>query len=237
MKSAIFGLICFTTACANVQHVPNPPRSMATLEPAETLDERKEQLTQHAFSAAKKTTTVTTSTGGQSNVQQYQDLTLLAQDGNYYKMEDYLPELQKAGIAKEADNPLNHYDAVNKERVYLKAAGWILLVSPIVGWLAGPSCTDPGSPDGTSEWTERNSEHRDCSTTGTTYMVSGLLGGMATSGAVFFYGINRMAKASLPGRNARGEAIKNRASWARAYNKKLMEKLGLQKAPSVTKSP
>jgi len=42
----------------------------------------------------------------------------LAQDGSYYVLADYLPELQKVGIAKEVENPTSHYAAVNKHGIY-----------------------------------------------------------------------------------------------------------------------
>ena len=233
MKYSILGLTFLTTACANLQHVPNPPRSMASLEPGKDLNERKEQFKQHAFSAAKKTTTVTTSTGGKSTVQQYQDLTLLAQDGSYYKLEDYLPELQKADVAKEADNPLNHYEAVNKQRIYGTIGVALIVGAPLAGVLLQSDCGT--RPDYREE--VALASYRDCESSNSSMLVYGTIGVMLTGAGLSIYGLSKQNEAAGPIRKAKAIATKNRTAWAREWNRKLMEKLELQEAPSVTKSP
>jgi hypothetical protein len=233
MTRSILGLIFLTTACANLQHVPNPPRSMASLEPGKDLNERKEQFKQHAFSAAQKTTTVTSTSGSSVNVRQYQDRSLLAQDGNYYRMEDYLPELQKAGVADGVDSPANHFEAINKEQRFVRYGIGLTLAAPLISFLIpGSDCGErPGWRDPEYDVFEA------CQASNRSRPIYYMLAGAFSGGALSLYGLSRVGKASIPIRKAKAKAAKERSSWARAYNKKLMEKLGLQEAPSVTTSP
>lgn len=234
-KLAALGLLLTSSACASLQHFPNPPRGIAALEPGKTLGERKEQFDQHALAAAQKTTTVVSTSKSGSSVSSYQDLTLLAQDGSYYKLVDYLPELQKVGIAKEVENPTSHYDAVNKHRIYYKGAWGVLLGAPILALMLTPDCGDnPGYRDDGYE------EYSDCATSSTASknFLSAFAGGMAVAGVLAYMGMSRQVKAFAPIRKAKKQAIKDRSSWARTWNKALMEKLSLQQeAPSVTKGP
>ena len=233
MTRSILGLIFLTTACANLQHVPNPPRSMASLEPGKDLNERKEQFKQHAFSAAQKTTTVTSTSGSSVNVRQYQDRSLLAQDGNYYRMEDYLPELQKAGVAEGVDSPVNHYESVNKEMRFMRYGIGVMIAVPFLSLLIPDS--DCGERPRYSD--PEYDAFEACQTSNMFRPVYGLLIGSLSGGAMSAYGMTRWSKSFAPIQKLKAEAAKERSAWARAYNKKLMEKLGLQEAPSVTKSP
>ena len=237
MTRSILGLIFLTTACANLQHVPNPPRSMASLQPGKDLNERKEQFRQYAFSAAQKTTTVTSTSGSSVNVRQYQDRSLLAQDGNYYRMEDYLPELQKAGVAEGVDSPANHFEAINKEQRFVRYGIGVLLAAPLIGFLIpGSDCGErPSILD--SDYDDVIDDYDACESSNLMRPIYTILAGTLSGGALSLYGLSRVGKASIPVRKAKAKAAKERSSWARAYNKKLMEKLGLQEAPSVTTSP
>jgi hypothetical protein len=223
-KLAALGLLLASSACANRQHLPNPPRGIAALEPGKTLDDRKEQFDRHAFSAAQKTTTVVSSSKSGTSVSSYQDLSLLAQDGSYYALADYLPELQKVGIAKEVENPTSHYAAVNKPRIYYKGAWGAFLGGPILGWMLTPDCGDSPSilDDG---YIEKRREYSDCS--GSSPILYALYGGAVVGGVLAYMGLSRQMKAAAPIHKAKKQATKDRSSWARAWNK----------APSVTKSP
>ena len=218
---------------AKMRAYPNPPRSLAELEPAQTLEERKEQFDQHAFSAAKKTTTVTSTQGNSTSVRQYQDLSLLAQDGSYYRLENYLPELQKVDIAGDVENPANHYDAVNKQRIYGTIGVALLVGAPLAGVLLQSDCGT--LPDYREE--AALASYYDCGSSNSAMLVYGTIGGLLTGSGLSIYGLSKQSKAAGPIRKAKAVATKNRTAWAREWNKKLMKKLGLQEAPSVTKSP
>ena len=154
----------------------------------------------------------------------------MSQDGSYYELQDYLPELQKVGIAKEIDNPTNHYAAVNKHGIYYKGAWGVFLGAPILGWMLTPDCGDrPNYGDAGYD------EYRDCTRSEMTPFLYAFLGGMAGGGVLAYMGFSRQIKAAAPIRKAKTQATKDRSSWARAWNKALMEKLSIQEAPSVTK--
>ena len=112
-------------ACVTVP-VPDPPRSLADLEPQESAEARKAAYTEHALAMAKgRTVSLNKSAGFRAG-----DLSVLEQDGNYYHMWDYLPELQKVGIAEGVKNP--HTDIVWASR-YLK----VMWAMPFAGYLIG----------------------------------------------------------------------------------------------------
>ena len=67
--------------------------------------------------------------------------------------------------------------------------------------------------------------------------IYGLLVGALAGGGLAVYGVKQKGAAARPLGKARAVAKKERKRWARAYNKKLLEKLGLKAAPSVTTSP
>ena len=47
-------------------------------------------------------------------------------------MEDYLPELQKAGVAEGVDSPANHFEAINKEQRFVRYGIGVLLAAPLI---------------------------------------------------------------------------------------------------------
>ena len=224
-----------TTACAGVpiKRTPNPPRSMAELKPAGDLEARREQFEQHAFSLASKTTTVVMSGRLSSSTRRYSDHSLLAQDGSYYALRDYLPELQRAGIAEEVENPTKHYQAVQQASRWFRYAGAALLAGPLTAYILPD--TDCGRRPSISD--DARAAYDSCNSSNMMRPIYGLLVGALAGGGLAVYGVNQTAAAARPLGKARAMAKKERKRWARAYNKKLLEKLGLQEAPSVTTSP
>ena len=103
--------------------------------------------------------------------------------------------------------------------------------APILGWMLTPDCGDrPNYGDAEYD------EYRDCTRSEVTPFLYASLGSMVVGGTLAYMGASRQMKAAAPIRKAKTQATKDRSSWARAWNKALMEKLSLQQeAPSVTK--
>ena len=159
------------------------------------------------------------------------DLSLLAQDGNYYHLHDYLGELQKVGIAKEVDNPLEHYDNLRMPMALMYGG---ISAGPILGFFLAPalvpSCgekPDFDSPD-RAAW-------NDCEDAEIFVPIKGMMFGLglglvASAVGGVMYGIN-----FKPIAQAKKQAARDRAAWSRKWNQTLMDKLGLKRVPSVTK--
>ena len=113
----------------------------------------------------------------------------------------------------------------------------VLLAAPLISFLIpGSDCGErPSILD--SDYDDVIDDYKACESSNLMRPIYTILAGTLSGGALSLYGLSRVGKASIPVRNAKAKAAKERSAWARAYNKKLMEKLGLQEAPSVTTSP
>ena len=227
-------LLFTASACAKLQHVPNPPRSLAELTPAATPEEREEQYHQHRFAAAEKTTTITeTDSSGATNVSSYQDLSLLAQDGNYYEMRDYLPALQSVGIASDVDNPVDFYDDINKHRPWLLGAAGALVLAPAMAVIVPPTdCGDaPSILD--DDYDDTYPVYDACRDKAFRPVYLGVTGMFGASGALALIGKRRQAPARESIYQTKTKAEKNRAAWAREWNRQLEQKLGVEETGAV----
>jgi len=227
-------LLFTTSACAKLQHVPNPPRSLAELTPAETPEEREEQYRQHRFAAAEKTTTVTeTDSSGATNVSSYQDLSLLEQDGSYYHMRDYLPVLQSAGVATDADNPVDYYDDINKQRPWLLGAAGALVLAPAMAVIVPRTdCGDsPSILD--DDYDDTYPVYDACRDKAFRPVYLGVTGTFAASGVLAAIGKRRMKPARDAILETKAQATKERAAWAREWNRQLEQKLGVEETGAV----
>jgi len=218
-------LIVFSVGCVT----PNPPRSLVDLAPTDSLEERKEQYEEYAFVPAEQTTVTSSS----DSISVQQNNSLLAQDGNYYYLADYLPALQKEGIAKDVESTLPNAQRRQSALITVLAGTLPALIGVFYSSTLGEAgraeeenC-DISSPEylACAERTavirdERHDQQMQA------YMIGGGISSVIFTGALVWYWVENLAIVEKE-----KEAAKKRGKWARKWNKKLIQKLGLEIAP------